>query len=88
MQSVVTDVNSGRSQNHSRVSGNHTLRVKSHFWYGNRTLRVEINLDRVEITLVRAGITLKRVEITLVSVIFTRIRVKRTFVCVESTLCK
>jgi hypothetical protein len=84
MQSVVTDANSERSQNHSRVSGNRTLLVKSHSLYGNRTL----NLDRVEITLVRAGITLKRVEITLVSVIITRIRVKRTFVCVKSTLCK
>jgi hypothetical protein len=35
----------------SRVCGNHTLRVKSHSTYGNRTLRVEINLMRVEFTL-------------------------------------
>jgi hypothetical protein len=45
-------------QNYSCVSGNHTLRVKSHFLCGNRTLRVEINLERVQITLGRVEITL------------------------------
>jgi hypothetical protein len=45
-------------QNYYRVSGNHTLRVKSHFACGNRNLRVEINLVRVEITLVRVETTL------------------------------
>jgi hypothetical protein len=38
-------------QNCSRVSGNHTLREKSHYACGNHTLRVEINLVLVEITL-------------------------------------
>jgi hypothetical protein len=52
-------------QNYSRASGNHTLRVKSHFVCGNRTLRAEINLVRVKITLVRIGITFLPVEITL-----------------------
>jgi hypothetical protein len=47
------------------VNGNYILRVKSHTSYGNRTLRVEINLVRVEIILVRVGITFVPVEITL-----------------------
>jgi hypothetical protein len=41
-----------------------TLREKSHYACENRTLRVEINLVLVEITLVRVGVTM-RVEITL-----------------------
>jgi hypothetical protein len=57
-------------QNYSRVSRYHTLRVKPHSAYGNRTLRVEVNLVRVEITLVRVGITFLPVEITL-SVVIT-----------------
>jgi hypothetical protein len=51
-------------QNYSRVTGNHTLRVKSHSACVNRTLRVEINLVCVGITFVPVEITL-RVEITL-----------------------
>jgi hypothetical protein len=47
------------------VSGNHTLRLKSHSAYGNCTLRVEINFMRVEIILVRVGITFVPVKITL-----------------------
>jgi hypothetical protein len=38
-------------QNYSRVSGNHTLRVKTHSANENRTLRFKFNLVRVEITL-------------------------------------
>jgi hypothetical protein len=78
--------------NYSLVSINHTLRVKSHSACGNRTLRVEINLVLIEITLVRVGITFLlvknqlRLKITLVSVIFTRMRVKLTLVCVETIL--
>jgi hypothetical protein len=49
-------------ENYSRVSRNHTLRVKLHFACGNCTVRVEIN---VEITLVRVGVTFVPVEITL-----------------------
>jgi hypothetical protein len=63
-------------QNYSRVNLNHTLRVKSHSAYVNRTLRLEFNLVRVEITLARVLITFLRVVIILVIVIFTRIRVK------------
>jgi hypothetical protein len=55
-------------QNYSRVSRNHTLRVKSHFACGSLTLRVETNLVRVEIILV---ITLVSVKITLVCVEIT-----------------
>jgi hypothetical protein len=75
------------------VSGNHTLRVKSHSASKNRTLRVKINLVRVVITFVpfeitmRVEIRLELAEITLGSVIFPRIRVKLTLVCVESILC-
>jgi hypothetical protein len=47
------------------VSGKHTLRVKSHSACGNCTLRVEINLEPVEITLVRVGVTFVPVEIPL-----------------------
>jgi hypothetical protein len=59
------------------VCENHTLRVKSHSAYGNRTLRVVITLVRVVITLVRVvitfvSVTLERVIITVV--IFTRLR--------------
>jgi hypothetical protein len=42
-----------------------TLRVKSHSAYGNRTLRVEINILRVELTLVSVIITLIPIKITL-----------------------
>jgi hypothetical protein len=52
-------------QNYSRVNGNHTLRVKSHSAFGNRTLRVEIYLVRVEINLVRVEITFVLVKISL-----------------------
>jgi hypothetical protein len=52
-------------QNYSRVSENHTLRVKSHSACGDCTLRVEINLVLVEITLVLFGTTLAPVEMTL-----------------------
>jgi hypothetical protein len=47
------------------VNGNHTLRVKSHSAFGNRTLRAEIYLVRVEINLVRVEITFVLVKITL-----------------------
>jgi hypothetical protein len=53
------------TQHYSLVSGNRTLRVKSHSACENRTLRVEITLARVEITLVRVVITFVVVEITL-----------------------
>jgi hypothetical protein len=95
-----THIYTHRCQNYSRVSGNHTLRVKSHSVCGDRSLRVEINLVHVEITLLSIGITfvpvettlrveitLERVEITLMSVIFTCIRVKLTLVCAESSAC-
>jgi hypothetical protein len=59
------------------MSINQTLRVKSHSPCGNRTLGEEINLVRVEISVV---ITFVPVEITLVSVIHTLMRV-------EITLC-
>jgi hypothetical protein len=36
----------------------HTLYVKSHSACGNRTLRVENNIERIEITLVRVEVTL------------------------------
>jgi hypothetical protein len=52
-------------QNYTRVSGNHTLRVKSHSACGNSTLHVEINLVRVEFTFVSVIITLIRLEIPL-----------------------
>jgi hypothetical protein len=39
------------------VCGNHTLRVKSHFAWRNRTLRVKIILVHVKITLVRVVVT-------------------------------
>jgi hypothetical protein len=45
-----------------------------------------IKFLRVKITM-RVQITLDRVVITLVSVIFTRTRVKITLMCVETTLC-
>jgi hypothetical protein len=51
---------------------------KPHSACGNHALRVEINLVRVEITLVRVGTTFVRVEITLVSGIITFMRVKIT----------
>jgi hypothetical protein len=44
-------------QNYSHVSGNYTLRVKLYSACGNRSLRVEINLVRVEITFVRVVIS-------------------------------
>jgi hypothetical protein len=47
------------------VSGNLALRVKLHSAYGNRTLRVEINLVRVETILVLVGIIFVSVAITL-----------------------
>jgi hypothetical protein len=50
------------------------LRVKSHYAYENRILRVDINLLRVEITLVRVVIKFVHVLILLVSVIITPIR--------------
>jgi hypothetical protein len=52
-------------QNYSRVSGNHTMRVKSHLACGNCTLRVESNLVLDEITFVRVGITFVPGKITL-----------------------
>jgi hypothetical protein len=51
-------------QNYSRVRQNHNMRVKSHSACENRTLSVEINLVRVEITFGPVDITLC-VEITL-----------------------
>jgi hypothetical protein len=44
------------NQNYSRVCGNHTLCVKSHFAGDNCTVRLEIPLMCVEITLVRVVI--------------------------------
>jgi hypothetical protein len=58
-------INTYTCQNYSRVSINHTLRVKSHFTYENRTLCAGIDLVRVKITLMRVGITFVPVEITL-----------------------
>jgi hypothetical protein len=52
-------------QNFSRVSGNHTLSVKSLSACENRTLRVEIDLVRDKTTVVRARITFVLVLITL-----------------------
>jgi hypothetical protein len=68
-----------------RVSGNHTLRVKSHSACGNRTQRAAINLVRVESTLVRVGITLVRVGITFVFMEIT-LRVGITLESVEITV--
>jgi hypothetical protein len=65
-------------------TGNHTLRVKLHSAWGNRTLRVEINFMRVEITLVRVGITLVCVGITFVPV-ETTLRVEIAL-CVSESL--
>jgi hypothetical protein len=75
-------------QNHSRVWGSHTLRVKSHFACENRTMRVEINRVRLEITLVRVVITLVHVVITLVSVIIKLISGKSHSACKKhSCMC-
>jgi hypothetical protein len=52
-------------QNYSRVSRNHTLRVKSDSACGIRALCVETNLVRVEITLVRVLISFVRFVVTL-----------------------
>jgi hypothetical protein len=62
-------------QNYSRVSGNLTLRVKSHSACDNRTLHVEINLVRVEITLIRACRyhTARRIYTLRVRVTFERV---------------
>jgi hypothetical protein len=62
---LVSVIQTHTCQNYSRVSGNHTLRVKAHSACENCTLRVEIKLLRVEITLVRIRITFVPFEITL-----------------------
>jgi hypothetical protein len=80
-------------QNYSRVSGNHTLHVKSHSACWNHTracwnlIRAFRNNTACRNYTVTRSVTIERVEITLVIVIFTRIRVKFTLVCVESRLC-
>jgi hypothetical protein len=62
---LVSVIHTNTCQNYCRLSGNHTLGVKSQSTCGNRTLRVEINLVCVEITLVSIGIIFVPVEITL-----------------------
>jgi hypothetical protein len=66
-------------QNYTRVCGNHALRVKPYSAGGKCTLRVEISIVLVEITLVRVLITFMPVKYTL--------RVKITLFRVETTLC-
>jgi hypothetical protein len=62
---LVSVIQTHTCKNHSRVSENHILSVKSHSAGGNRFLHVEIYLVLVEITLVRIVITFVSVEITL-----------------------
>jgi hypothetical protein len=73
-------------QNYSRVSGNHTLHLKSHSACWNHT-RACWNLICAFLNHTACRNYTLRVGITLVSVIFTRMRFNRTLVCVESTLC-
>jgi hypothetical protein len=51
-------IHTRKGQDNSRVYIKHTLRVKSYSACGKRTLRVETNIVRAEITLVPVEVTL------------------------------